>query len=474
MSSDPRSFWKEVEDIFDYQSPVQNLALFAERDPKYDPIAKLDRKLRRPSKHQKYLVTGTVGNGKTSALFHLSASLAGKRMVVFFDVYDHFVSRVGDRSALDRLEPWELLGLLGLVIIKAGEERFGHRWADEPKALGNALGKLRTVDGGKTAEINVPNLVRGLAIAAGGVSGGSIGSAVSAVIGDAVVDTSLRLLDAVTDATSWSWRIGVAEGRRRKDQDVEIRELLQTVNALVMKLQEVYGERLLLVVDGLDRVEDPKRLEVLFVESSLIGELVCDEVFTAPQDLLSRGAARRAVAFRTYDLCNLPVLSREDPSKPGPGIPFFRSLVDKRIAAVKKLLAERGQSAPSDVPIPTPIVDRLAYYSGGLVRDFVRMVAFAASEAWEGRVEVMTDEIVDETLRDARALQELRITSDEIEILERVMLDPKHKLPTDPLAYELQRQQRLLPFPNDTPWYYPNPLLTLVVLKPGRLQPSTP
>jgi hypothetical protein len=458
---DARSFWKEVEDIFDYQSPVQDLALFAERDPKYDPIAKLDRKLRRPSKHQKYLVTGTVGNGKTSALFHLSASLSGKRMVIFFDVYDHFVSRVGDRSALDRLEPWELLGLLGLVVIKAGEERFGHRWGDEPKALEDALKKLRTSDGGKAAEIEVSKLVRGLAAAAGGA------------IGEAAVDTSLRLLDAVADATSWGWRIGVAEGRRRKDQDVEIRGLLQAVNSLVTTLHRVYGERLLLVVDGLDRVEDPKRLEVLFVESSLIGELLCDEVFTAPQDLLSGGAARRAVSFRTYDLCNLPVLSREDPSKPGPGISFFRALVDKRIAAVKARLAERGESVPSDAPVPTPVVDRLAYYSGGLVRDFVRMVAFAASEAWEAQVDVMSDEIVDETLRDARALQELRITSDEIALLERVMLDPEHKLPTDSLAYELQRQQRLLPFPNDTPWYYPNPLLTLVVLKPGRPRRSS-
>lgn len=463
--SDPRPFWEKVERIFDYQSPVHDLALFAERDAKYDPIAKLDRKLRRPSDHQKYLVTGTIGNGKTSALFHLSASLAGERMVVFFDVYEHFVSRVGDRSALDRLEPWELLGLLGLVIVRAGEDRFGHRWGKEPKALESALQKLRVADGGKASEIDVTKLARGLVIAASGVMGG---------VAKLVTDTGLKLLDAGTEATDWSWRIGVGEGRGRKDQDAEVRDLLHAVDGLVMRLNQEYGHRLLLVVDGLDRVQKPERLDVMFVDSSLLGELACDEVFTAPQDLLSGGAARRAVAFRTYDLCNVPVLLREDPTKPGPGIPFFRALVDKRMAAVKAGLAERGLSAPCEVPIPIPCVDRLAYYSGGLVRDFVRMVAFAASEAWEARAQTITEAIVEETLRDARALQELRITSDEIDLLERVMLDPEHELPTGPLAYELQRQQRLLPFPNDTPWYYPNPLLTLAVLKPGRPRGSTP
>ncbi|MEM9463667.1 MAG: hypothetical protein AAGF11_56540 [Myxococcota bacterium] len=478
MNGDPRPFWEKVERTFDYRTPVRDLALFAERDPEYDPLSRLERRLRRPSDHQKYLVTGTVGNGKTSALFHLSANLARDRMVVFFDVYDHFVNRVGDRNALERLEPWELLGLLGLAVIRAGEERFGHRWGDEPKALEKALGKLRKADGGESAEINVVKLARSLAIAAGGVVGSVAGGPATGLLGSGVgktvADTGLELLEAAADATSWSWRIGFAEGRGRKDQDAEIRELLGAVNGLIMRMQQEYGRRLLLVVDGIDRVQEPERLDVLFVDSSLLGELACDEVFTAPQELLSGGAARRTVAFRTYDHCNVPVLSHTDPTLPGPGLPFFREVVRKRMTVVEAELAERGMAMPSDAPIPEHVVDRLAYYSGGLVRDFVRMVAFAASEAWEAQVPSVTDEIVDETLRDARSIQELRITSDEIVLLEQVMRDPKHKLPTGELAREQLRQQRLLPFPNETPWYYPNPLLTLAVLKPGPRRRSAP
>lgn len=470
--SDPRPFWQEVERIFDPKRPVQDPALFARREPRYDPVAGLEKLLRRPFDDQKYLVTGSVGNGKTSALFHLADNLAAARMVVFVDLWAHFQSRVRDPSALDRLDPWELIGLLGLAIVRAGEERFGHRWEGEPKALEKAMKALRQAeDDGAAAEIDVAKLARGLAIAAGGVVGAVTGGPVTAALGagvaEAAVGTGLQVLDAGSEATSWTWRVGLPKSRQRSDQDAEVRALLYAVNGLIMALQKAYGRRLLLVMDGIDRVREPERLDVLFVHSSLLGELECDEVFTAPTDLLD-GAAQRAVAFRSYDLCNVPVMSRDDPSSPGPGIGFFHEMVAKRLAVVSAKLHQRGLAMPSVAPIPPPVVDALAYYSGGLVREFVRMVAFAAGEAWEARSSEVTDAIVQEVLRDARGLKELRITRDEIELLTEVMQDPQHRLPDGEIARQLLREQRLLPYPNDTPWYYPHPLLTLVLLKPGR------
>jgi len=52
-------------------------------------------------------------------------------------------------------------------------------------------------------------------------------------------------------------------------------------------------------------------------------------------------------------------------------------------------------------------------------------------------------------------------------VAKRVMDDPTHGLPSDTMAFELLRQQRLLPYPNENPWYYPHPLLTLSLLKPA-------
>lgn len=466
--SDTRSFWEEVERVFDPKRPAQDPALFAERDPKYNHLATAERRLRRPSEDQKYLVTGTVGNGKTSELFHLSRRLVEHRVVIFVDLWRHFESRVRDPSALDRLEPWELVGLLGLAVIRAGTERFNHTWDDEPKALETALKTLRRRDkkdgGGK---IDVVALAKGLAIAAGGVVGASVGGPVAAAVGagaaTAAADAGLQVLDAVADAATWDWTIGLPGQTRRSDQDADVRRLLDTVNRLVMSLQQGTGRRLLLVVDCVDRVRDAERLEVLFVNSSLLGELVCDEVFTAPLDLLD-GPAFRTVSFRTYDLCNVPVLNQHNPADPGPGLSFFRDLVQRRLKKVGETQATKGKSAPSATPIPQAVVDRLAYFSGGVVREFIRMIALAASEAWELQVAAIDDSIVQTVLEDARRLKELRITREEIDLLSEVIRDPHHRLPSGKMAQELLREQRLLPYPNDTPWYFPHPLLTLALL----------
>ncbi len=472
--SDPRPFWLEVEKIFDHLSPVTDPALFAEREARYNPVAELQKWLRRPTERHKYLVTGTIGNGKTSELFHACHQLTAHRMVVFVDLWSHFRHQVGDESALERLEPWELVGLLGLAVIRAGEERFGHQWKDQPKRLETAIKALRTADandGG--AEIDVVKLTQGLAVAAGGVTGAVFGGPLTGAIGAGAakmaMDTGLAVLGSVADAASWTWRIGLPGSRRRADQDTEVRVLLDAVNALIMDLQKDYGRRLLLVVDGLDRVEDEERLGALFVESALLGDLVCDEVFTV-QPL--NEVTQRAKSFRCYDLCNVPVLDRQDPKLPGPGIAFFRTLVEKRLAAVRHGLAERGGDVPSEAPIPIEIVDRLAYFSGGVVREFVRMVAFAAGEAWDAQAVALTEDIANEVLRDARRAKEMRINSEEIELLERVMEDPDHALPPGPVAQKLLGDHRLLPYPNETPWYFPNPVLTLALLKPWRSRPS--
>ncbi|MEX1364140.1 MAG: hypothetical protein AB1Z98_13515 [Nannocystaceae bacterium] len=456
-----RSFWQEVGEVFDPKRPVQDPVLFAERKTEYDEMRRLEKLLRRPFDDQKYLVAGTVGNGKTSSLFRLSSDLTHHRMVVLFDLWSHFQGRVRDVNALDRIEPWELLGLLGLAALRAGEMRFGHRWGSEPKALEAAIAKLREADdGGSAAEIDVAKLTGGLVVAAGGLVGAAVGGPVATA-----ASAGLKVLEVAVEATSWGWRLG-AGNKRRTDQDQEVRELVSAVNSIIMKLQSEYGRRLVLVVDGLDRIRDPERLGVLFVQSSLLGEISCDEVFTVPAAVFD-GAAHEAVAFQSHELCNVAVLEREDPTKPGPDMAFFHELVEKRLASISRRWASRGQAMPCPDPIPAQTIDELAYYSGGVVREFMRMIVFGASEAWEARASSIDETIVVEVLRHSRSLKESRITKGELELLQQVMDDPRHDLPDGEMARELLREQRLLPYPNERTWYYPHPLLTLVALRPG-------
>ena len=453
-----RKFWDEIQEIFDPELPVEEPALFAERDREYNPLARLEKLLKRPTQlNCKYLVAGTVGNGKTSELNHLGVVLSKHRTIIQLDLWRHFQASVGDPAALSRLDPWELLGLLGLAIYRAGAERLGHTWKGEQDTLQKVLEELRKVDQGDGPSIDIPRLAKGMVVAASSAAGAVVGGLPGALAGSKVAGTALTMLGATVDSTSWSWKIGTVKKHR---EDQEVRGVLNAVNAMIMALQAEYGHRLLLLVDGLDRA-DAARIRTLFVDSALLGELVCDAVWIAPGavQLLENNIR----GFELQELCNVPVLLRADPSKPGRGLEFFRSLVTKRLAQVRKQVT----GAPPE-PFPDPLVDRLAYYSGGVSRDFVRMVRMAAGEAWEAEAVALTPEIVEFTLREARRLKEAQMNSEEIQLLERLMLDPSHMRPPGPVAAALAAQQRMLAYPNETTWYYPHPLLTLKLLNPGR------
>jgi hypothetical protein len=105
-TSNVRPFWEEVEAIFDPEVAVVDPALFVEREPAYNPLSHIERALRRPTRvNRKYLLRGTVGNGKTSELHHFADRLGSDRMIVLIDLWRHFQDGVGNPAAMSNDDP---------------------------------------------------------------------------------------------------------------------------------------------------------------------------------------------------------------------------------------------------------------------------------------------------------------------------------------------------------------------------------
>jgi hypothetical protein len=143
------------------------------------------------------------------------------------------------------------------------------------------------------------------------------------------------------------------------------------------------------------------------------------------------------------------VLDQRDPSAPGPGLAFFTELFVRRTE-------ELGGAAL----VAQPLLDRLAFYSGGRARDFVKMIRLVAQEAWLADVDTATAEIIESVIDQERLLLENGLHRGHIDALEAVMHDPDHRLPKDDLVWELLTLSRLLPYPDHSEWFYPHPLLT--------------
>jgi len=224
----------------------------------------------------------------------------------------------------------------------------------------------------------------------------------------------------------------------------------------VIGLVQQRGARVLLVVDGLDRIREFSRAKELFLDSQLIAQLHCPMVVCGPFALRHHPATAAIRGFHDVPpLVNEPVLLQENPREKGPGVAFFRELLQRRV---------------SDLEGKTPLVtaeqlDELAYYSGGRAREFVTFVRRLAELAWGKDVDQATDELIEKVLDERRRHRETGIHKGHLRLLEEVAADPDHRFPEGLLAQELLGYGTLLPYPNESEWYYPHPLLLRHLLK---------
>jgi hypothetical protein len=454
--------WRAVHDLFDPAEPAP-AHLRVDRG-RYNPLAeKITPRLGLPLPHQKYLLAGPIGSGKSTELRAAAAGLTGHKLVILVDLQRHFQFTVVDPNAIDRLQPAELVGLLSLAVLRTGSDVLGHRWGPLATRLEEAIGGVQQraaagQDDGPA--VDVVKLAKGVAVSVGGLIGGAAGAALGGpaasalgALGAGVVEGGLNLLDAVADATEWSWKLGQRGEGASSDQDPRVRAVLAATNALLDAIRSAYQRDVVLLVDGLDRVQDNATFESLFVNSSLVAELRADLVVTLRLGLVQRHRARLH-AWKSYDFTNVPVVDRADPTATDlRGLGFFRALTQRRMAT---LAAPRGEDPAF---FTDEQVDRLAHRCGGRLRDFMYLVREVAIAAMLRDAATATDPLIDKVVDEMRRDRESGLNADELALLRGVLHDPQRDLPAGEVATDLLDRQLLLPYPNESTWYLPHPIL---------------
>lgn len=435
-----RAFWEELYRRFDPEEPARAHDWRAERpkSPRQTMLAGLNRPFGEP---KRYLLIGTVGTGKTTELLAVAEEQSREHMVVFLDVRRHFAESVRDPAALHHVQPWEVLLLVGIAVYRAAAESFGHAWANEHlEQIRQAIAAFSAgapARGGDAA-VDLGKLAGALAIFAGGPVGGLAGH-------------GLKLLGTAAKEVRWSFPLG-RRTERLSDQDAQVLDLLNAVNLLIGTVQQRYRP-LLMVVDGLDIIEKQETTRDLFVESTLLSSLACRTIVSGPILLRRRGMAAQLRRFEPKVLANAPVLDHADPREPGPGIDFMLDIYRRRVADLE------------GAGIPDVLLRKLAYYSGGRGRDFVRLVRMTAERAWDRDMSVADEAMVGDSIDERRRILELGLDKAKIALLRDVARDPEHRLPDEEHIGTLLDQFCLLPFPNRSEWYFPHPLLTIELVR---------
>ncbi|HLL54518.1 MAG TPA: hypothetical protein VK447_13280 [Myxococcaceae bacterium] len=442
-----RALWQSLYERFDPELPARG-AWRADRP--HTPAKRIIDSLAMPFGDPRILLTGTVGTGKTTELLRIAETQDQKELVVFLDLYRHFAEVVRDSPALDRISSWEVCFLASLAMVGTAKEKLGYEFPQTYlEDLERAWRKLAKATNTPEVQVDIGAMAKTLA----GLAAPAVGAVLAGPPG-AAVGASLSVSGGVAGALkNWVLPLG-RSSRFLPDQDADMQTLLACVNVLIGEFQHK-SRRVLFVIDGLDRIRNIERAKELFVDSQLISQLACRVIICAPFALRHHIATPAVRGFEPVVLVNEPVLDHKNPQRHGEGVGFFCDLFVRRTADMEgPPLIERS------------LLEELAYRSGGRARDFVRFIRELAKVAWQADVEVASADIVRRVIDEQRRIRETGIHRGHIELLEEIANDPEHRLPANPLAQELLNFQHLLPYPNESEWYYPHPLLTMHLVRP--------
>jgi hypothetical protein len=460
MSRQP--IWQAIYNRFDPFLPAAEQAWRADR-PR-SPAGDIIKLLRAPFDGTRVLVTGTTGTGKSTELLRIAEASGRDDFVVVLDLQRHFSEIVGDEQALQSIHSWEVVFLAGLAVVRAATELMPYAIPKEYlDNLAKAWEKLAKSTGVPTAQaqIDVGAVAKTMVVLASVAAVPLLGAPAAAAAGGAAVGLKIlegtsKAAEAGTAAVKWSIALGRAK-HRLPDQDQNVQTLLGAVNVIIGYVQ-LKLRRVLLIIDGLDRILEFDRAEALFLRSELIAQLACRMVVAGPFALHSHPAKGAIPRFsKNCVVFNEPVIRKGNEREQGAGVSFFCDVFRRRTADL-------------NVPdlVPEELLRRLAYFSGGRARDFIKLIRALAEQGWIDNVEQATLPLVDRVLDEARRLLETGLDAGHIAVLKAAADDPDHRLPADHAARELLDYGKLLPYPNDSEWYYPHPLLTmhLVRVKP--------
>ncbi|MCK6525279.1 hypothetical protein L6R49_28060 [Myxococcota bacterium] len=465
--STPPSLWERVIEVFDPAEPA-GAALRAPRE-NYNPVSEnIVKRLRARLPHQKFALAGGIGSGKTTELRATLQRIAPHKVVVFLDLLAHFERGLGGVPALNRLKVGELIGLLGLAVARLAEDDALPE--KTPSALisdlQDALTALnRAVHGASAPALSVHELAQSVALLVGGLSGAAAGAALTGGVGAVAgasagfslargaAELGLKTFSVAKD--TFGWRVGSrapAEG----DQETIAEAALRATNALLDNIRVRAGRDVVLIIDGLDRIEDNDTFKNLLVESSLLAELRCDAVVSMQLGLYQRHSSRLS-KWSYHVFTFVPVVDRDQPEVPNTkGLQFFEELVARRFEAV----------CPGVAPVSAAQVRRLAYSSGGRLRDFMKLMTETAVEALLDDAPRAEDEHVRRAIDTLRREREEGLNSAELDLLTELLADPRRRLPDGQIALDLLQKNCLLVYPNESKWYLPHPLLMMHILKP--------
>ncbi|HMQ50281.1 MAG TPA: hypothetical protein PKA00_22810 [Saprospiraceae bacterium] len=383
--------------------------------------------------NQTIYVMGQVGTGKTTALNFLpDEDINGQFEVVTFYATDLF-----DMNDVD---------IADVLLIIAYQLMRGHSSLE--RKFQHELEKIKKkLEGVSFETIEEDHINRGG------------GAEIRAGIGNSPIGRFLGLLKAGVDVFANIRMDSHSREIVRQVFNVSPRDIFEVTNKVVAAyVEEVlkYKRKLLLVFNELDHVRNAEKIKKLFVDNrQYLDRLHCKKVISVPVVLMTYGEFQQSrdiiSEYLGMKLLPNPIIGQPPSVEVQTEIErnkaLFRQIVSKRIAPGLQLISEDA-------------VDYAIAKSGGIIRQFIKILSYAGRRVRMLNRPLITQEDVDYGAD--RVRQELEasiIGMEKIRLLESVRVNHTPKVGNEDLLIECFLANQIIGIRNEPTWYSLNPLI---------------
>lgn len=378
---------------------------------------------------QSFFVAGQAGTGKTTALnFFVNDALEKEYYIKYLSMRDYM-----DLSDVDIID-FLLAFAFALVEGTSLENEYYEKLVDLQKKHTGEL--LETVDeaSGRTTE-------RG---SGGGVSTGG------------------GFLNFVKLKADFFFGIKLDSSYRKTSRHVfQLKKpfLQKLVNEIIESYIEKVagGKKLLVIIDDLDKIKSVLQIRSVFIENrSYIFGLKCKKIIAIPIHLTrapeifnyTQYPIRQFILRITPNQLEKPIKpSKEETRKIRDNLRSLKEVIVKRIAPDCSLIDDNA-------------LDKAIEFSGGIIRQLVRIVYIAAVQVRAAKGEKITlDDIVEAVELLTNDMARTILSSDKIRLLDTVL---KRNIPVaedSEKFIELLHAVNVLSYENGKPWYEVNPII---------------
>ena len=425
-------FWIRLHNAFDPEEVLVGArgdSFYCERE--HNPFRHITKDFRRavqPRRRPIAFFTGHRGSGKSSLLLRLLQHFANDYFVVYFDIEHNIDSQKANQI--------DLLYLLGAALFRVAEQE---KIGPDPKNM-EELG--RSVSSITRQEKNTRKDEKGNYVE---VARGLLGFGASML--------GLGFAEKLTDAAlkPFSLSSGVSEETARKREiEPQVQEILNNINLIIGDVETKAGKPILMIVDGLDKIQRPEQAKLIFIDSAALRAPLCRIIYTVPMLIYTSLAFGQAEEdCKSYVLPNVKLYEKSSGKRRyEPGYKTMHEVITKRLASLG-LKAE-------DVFEPD-VLDLLILKSGGIMRWLISLVNDSCTEAELRDLDKIDQDAAQQAIATRTVQLAGRLNAEMKAELQKVYAG---KIPSgSPLSSELLHGLLIVAYRNGEAWYDVHPLL---------------